>query len=47
MMREHRFVLPRQAQETTLPKVEDLLGALGEQLTGLYGSVQAKTNFYS
>ena len=47
LMREHRFVLPRQAQETTLPKVEDLLGALGEQLTGLYGGVQAKTNFYS
>ena len=47
LMREHRFVLPRQAQETALPKVEDLLGPLGEQLTHLYGSVQAKTNFYS
>ncbi|MBR5076025.1 MAG: hypothetical protein IKX28_03320 [Bacteroidales bacterium] len=35
LMRGHRFILPR--EETVLPKVEDLLGPLGEQLTRLYG----------
>ena len=47
LMREHRFVLPRQEQESTLPRVEDLLGPLGEQLTRLYGDAQAPTQFYS
>ncbi|MCR4859898.1 MAG: hypothetical protein K5910_04460 [Bacteroidales bacterium] len=47
LMREHRFVLPREARETVLPKVEDLLGPLGEQLTRLYGNAQDKTIFYS
>ena len=47
LMRDHHFVLPRQMQEAPLPKVEDLLGPLGEQLTHLFGSVQAKTNYYS
>ena len=47
LMREHHFVLPRQEQETPLPRVEDLLGPLGEQLTRLYGDAQAPTQFYS
>ncbi len=47
LMREHHFVLPRQEQETALPRVEDLLGPLGEQLTRLYGDAQAPTQFYS
>ena len=47
LMREHRFVLPRQAREASLPQVSELLGPLGEQLTRLYGSVRDKTNFYS
>lgn len=47
LMRDHHFVLPRQERQAPLPKVEDLLGPLGEQLTNLFGSVQAKTNFYS
>lgn len=47
LMRDHHFVLPRQEQQAPLPRVEDLLGPLGEQLTNLFGSVQAKTNFYS
>ena len=47
LMREHHFVLPRQEQEMPLPRVEDLLGPLGEQLTRLYGDAQAPTQFYS
>lgn len=47
LMREHHFVLPRQEQEGTMPRVEDLLGPLGEQLTRLYGDAQAPTQFYS
>ena len=47
LMREQRFILPRQAQESTLPRVEDLLGPLGEQLTRLYGDAQAPTQMYS
>ena len=47
LMREHLFVLPRSAQETVLPKIEDLLGPLGEQLTHLYGNAQAQTNYLS
>ena len=47
MMRENLFVLPRGGQESVLPKIEDLLGPLGEQLTHLYGNAQAQTNYYS
>ena len=47
LMREHLFVLPRSGQETVLPKIEDLLGPLGEQLTLLYGNAQAQTNYLS
>jgi len=47
LMREHHFVPPRQEQEAKLPRVEDLLGPLGEQLTHLYGDAQAPTQFYS
>ena len=47
LMREHLFVLPRSGQVSTLPKTEDLLGPLGEQLTHLYGNAQAHTNYYS
>ena len=47
LMRENHFVLPRQEQESTLPRVEDLLGPLGEQLTRLYGDAQAPTKLYS
>lgn len=47
LMREHRFVLPRREREAVLPKVEDLLGPLGEQLTRLYSDAQSPTNLYS
>lgn len=47
LMREHHFVLPRQEQEAALPRMEDLLGPLGEQLTRLYGDAQAPTQLYS
>lgn len=47
LMREHRFVLPRDERQGALPRIEDLLGPLGEQLTQLFGDVQAKTNFIS
>lgn len=47
LMREHRFVLPQHESQGTLPQVGDLLGPLGEQLTQLFGDVQAKTNFIS
>ena len=47
LMREHLFVLPRGGHELILPKIEDLLGPLGEQLTHLYGNAQAQTNYYS
>ncbi|MBQ9661229.1 MAG: hypothetical protein IJV37_08260 [Bacteroidales bacterium] len=48
LMREHRFVMPQSGQqESLLPRMEDLLGPLGEQLTHLYGDIQAKTNFIS
>ena len=45
LMREHRFILPR--EETALPKVEELLGPLGEQLAHLYGQAGDKTRFLS
>jgi ATP-dependent Clp protease ATP-binding subunit ClpA len=45
LMREHRFILPR--EETALPKVEDLLGPLGEQLARLYGQAGDNTRFLS
>ena len=45
LMREHRFILPR--EETALPKVEELLGPLGEQLARLYGQAGDKTRFLS
>lgn len=47
LMREHLFVLPRSGQEPVLPKIEDLLGPLGEQLTHLYGEARDKINYYS
>lgn len=47
LMRAQRFVVNRQEQQAPLPKLEDLLGPLGEQLTQLFGDVQAKTNFIS
>jgi len=42
LMRERRFALPE--QEASLPKMEDLLGPLGDQLTRLYAESQMKTN---
>ena len=44
-MREKRYALPE--QDTTLPRMEDLLGPLGDQLTRLYTEAQDKTNIYS
>ena len=46
-MRGHGFILPRQEHEAPLPRLQDMLGPLGEQLTHLLGSVQDKTNIYS
>ncbi len=37
LMRARRFVLPRQDTQAALPRVEDLLGPLGEQMTRLFG----------
>ena len=45
LMREKRYALPE--QDTTLPRMEDLLGPLGDQLTRLYTEAQDKTNIYS
>ena len=47
LMRGHGFILPRQEHEAPLPRLQDMLGPLGEQLTHLLGSVQDKTNIYS
>ena len=45
LMHEHRFILPR--RQDGLPRVEDLLGPLGEQLTRLYGQAGDETRFLS
>ena len=45
LMHGHRFILPR--EKTVLPKVEDLLGPLGEQLTRLYGQTGDDTRLLS
>lgn len=45
LMREQRYALPE--QEAALPRMEDLLGPLGDQLTRLYSTSQDKTNLYS
>lgn len=45
MMRGQQLILPE--QETALPRIEDLLGPLGEQLSRLYTESREKTNFYS
>ncbi len=46
LMHGHNFILPRRSQ-AKLPRVEDLLGPLGEQLTRLYGQAGDKTRFLS
>ena len=46
-MRKNQFILPREASRATLPRLEDLMGPLGEELTRLFGNVQSKTNYYS
>ena len=45
LMRERRYALPE--QETALPRMEDLLGPLGDQLSRLYTESHEKTNLYS
>jgi ATP-dependent Clp protease ATP-binding subunit ClpC len=45
LMHEHRFILPR--RQDALPRMEDLLGPLGEQLTRLYGQAGDDTRFLS
>ena len=45
LMHEHRFILPR--RQDALPRVEDLLGPLGEQLTRLYGQAGDDTRLLS
>ena len=45
LMREKRYALPE--QDTALPRMEDLLGPLGDQLTRLYTESKEKTNIYS
>ena len=46
-MRKNQFILPHDAQQAPLPRLEDLMGPLGEELTRLFGSVQSKTNYFS
>lgn len=45
LMREKSYVLPE--QEISLPRMEDLLGPLGDQLTRLYTETNEQTNIYS
>ena len=45
LMREKRYALPE--QDAALPRMEDLLGPLGDQLTRLYTESKEKTNIYS
>lgn len=45
LMRGRQLILPE--QENTLPRMEDLLGPLGEQLSRLYTASREKTNYYS
>ena len=44
-MREQNYILPH--EEIVLPRLEDLLGPLGEQLTHLYTNANSETNLYS
>ena len=46
LMHGNRFILPRRSQ-VELPRVEDLLGPLGEQLTRLYGQAGDNTRLLS
>ena len=45
LMRERQFALP--PSEAVLPRIEDLLGPLGEQLTRLWSESGDPTNLYS
>ena len=45
LMREQNYILPH--EEIVLPRLEDLLGPLGEQLTHLYTNANSETNLYS
>ena len=45
LMREKKYIFPQ--EEMNPPRLEDLLGPLGEQLTRLYANTASETNFYS
>lgn len=45
LMREQNYIFPH--EEIVVPRLEDLLGPLGEQLTHLYTGAHSETNFYS
>ena len=45
LMREQHIIFEH--TETVLPRMEDLLGPLGEQLTRLYSDVQSESNYLS
>ena len=45
LMREQNYILPH--EEIILPRLEDLLGPLGEQLTHRYTNANSETNLYS
>ena len=44
-MREKNYIYPH--EEIVPPRVEDLLGPLGEQLTRLYANNASETTYYS
>ena len=45
LMREQNYIFPH--EEIVPPRLEDLLGPLGEQLTHLYTNAYSETNLYS
>ena len=45
LMREQHIIFEQ--TETVLPRMEDLLGPLGEQLTRLYSDVQSDNHYLS
>jgi ATP-dependent Clp protease ATP-binding subunit ClpA len=45
LMREKNYIYPH--EEIVPPRVEDLLGPLGEQLTRLYANNASETTYYS
>ena len=45
LMRGHKYT--PEVSEAVLPRMEELLGPLGEQLTRLYSGARAETNYYN